>query len=521
MSVEKLIKTFSISDFNQKDLFPTSDDISEFEFTLIDPDISLSNFKELHEKEEFAIIAFPKMFHMTLTEKLYQWQIFWDLEKMIYFTIFGHVDGKLQMSKPVEVVPLTRKIDLLDIGLTRIKKKFKDQVTVKLYQWQNSNLSNQEVKIIGKRERCMLAQQLILSEEIEKERRNAENEKIRELFINQKIKKGIRQLREYLLEGNLIEEDDEINTSNYPRYLKKMKDQKLKLNFPVYTQIKIDGVRTLVHHNPITSKPQYLSRQNKEYVFIGEYLDSEISKFLYYLSKYSFNPELDGEMWAPGYTFSILTGIIQRSVNESTDLQNVKYNIFDYFNAEEIPYQTRYQNLILAYNDYVNSEGQEPEKFTIVECHMIKTYKDLKRRHQKYVLNGHEGTIVRKISSDFEGNEDPQKLSSSKYIHGRTSNILKITDWFSAEGVIVDVVPGEGKYHNQGIMVLENPFYDSEIPKSKKTFKVTPEATEEEKREYLVSKEKYIGKPYTFEYKALTAYKCPFKCRGKGVRDYE
>lgn len=495
--------------------FNESQELENFEYALIDPDISL---EELRDTENLHIIGFPQLFHTTLTNKLYEWQIFWDLEQMHFYTIFGHVGGKLQKSTVVDVVALKKKTDLLDIGLTRIKKKFKDQVTVKLYS--RNQFPTQEVAIIGKRERCMLAQKLALPEEIEREEKNNQNSAIRQYFDEGKIKKGTRMLFDVLCRRGLITQDQEINVRNYPLYLKKIKDFKLKLSFPVFTQIKIDGVRTLVHRNPLTGKPQYLSRQNKEYVFIGEYLDEEISKFIYYLSKYSDQPELDGEMWAPGYSFNVLTGIIQRSVNESTDLQNVKYNIFDYFNSEELPYQTRYKNLIMAYNDYVEVEG-EPLKFDIVECQAVKSYLGIKRQHQKYVLAGHEGTIIRKISSDLQGEEDPKKLSSSKYIHGRTSNILKITDWFSAEGTIVDIIAGEGKYHDQGIMVLENPFYDDCISKSRKTFKVTPEANEEQKREYLINKENYIGKPYTFEYKALTAYKCPFKCRGKGVRDYE
>lgn len=475
----------------------------------VSPEVSLEELKEMVESQEIVIGKFPTLYKTALTDKVYEWTIYWDFSKMQLFTIHGYLDGKKQKSDVQQLTPLKRKTDLYDIGLVRIKKRFKDQTVSKGYE---PVITTHYVIPAGK-ERCMLAKQFVLNEELDKLRQNQENDKLKSSSSPKP-----NRLKRILLERKIISDPSEVNGNNYSAWLKKLRNKKLKLDFPVMVQRKLDGVRTLVHREAGTLK--YLSRQHRQYHFIAKYMDSELEIFLDCLSKYSNNPELDGEMWCEGYDFNTLTGIIQASKNESQDLKHVRYNVFDYFSQDNLPYEERYENLRLAFKDY-RALADKPRKFSLVRAYQVGSYEELKEYHCKFTTEGYEGTIIRKISIDENGDTNAKRKKSALYIHGRTSNLMKITDWFSAEGELLDVESGKGKFANQGIFVLRNPFHDPEDESSVKTFMVVPACTEAERMKYLFEKEKFIGKLYTFEYKALTAYRCPMKARGKGFREYE
>lgn len=483
----------------------------------ISPDLTLDQFKALvaenHWEEE--TLSLPTLYKKALNGKISQWTIYWDLDRSVQFTIYGYLDGKKQQTKDTAIKELKVKTDLLDIGWVKFHRKYENQLITK--QYATKIYENAESH---KKENCMLAKQLKISEETQKIADNRTNDKIKKM-VSKGEGKGIELLVKTLLAREIISRKEIASVEAEPaKYLKKLRNKKEAITFPVYLQHKIDGVRTLTYQNPLNTDIIYLSRSNRNYNLIGQYMDQEVSRFLKCLSKYSPAPELDGEMYSPDYDFNSLVGIIQASTNESDELKNITYHIFDYTAEDNLPFQKRFSNLKKALKDYRSKYG-EPQKFLLLDCFIAMDMDELINSHREFVQEGWEGTIIRKVSLNMEMEDDPSRLKEALYVKGRTSNLMKITDWLSAEGKVLDVIPGKGKFADQGIFVIENPFYNPKNPESKETFKCTPAVTEEEKREYLAHKKRYIGREYTFEYKSITVYDCPIKVKGKAFRDYE
>ena len=82
----------------------------------------------------------------------------------------------------------------------------------------------------------------------------------------------------------------------------------------------------------------------------------------------------------------------------------------------------------------------------------------------------------------------------SKYLWGyRSNDLLKVKTFQDSEFLVVDIIEGEGKMEGHAVVICKNDLTDD-------TFKVTPKATMESRKEIYDNKSDYVGRMYTVKY---------------------
>ena len=134
---------------------------------------------------------------------------------------------------------------------------------------------------------------------------------------------------------------------------------------------------------------------------------------------------LDGELWIARGTFDRLSGIVRKDVPDDNEWRQVRYMIFELPGApgtfreraeamREIARQANIPWLL------------EIEQFSAVNRD------SLKKRMKEVVMAGGEGLMLHRADAHYET--------------GRSATLLKMKPWEDAEAVVVEHVPGKGKY---------------------------------------------------------------------------
>jgi len=246
-----------------------------------------------------------------------------------------------------------------------------------------------------------------------------------------------------------------------PMLAHKYEDHKDKIVFPCYLQSKLDGHRCVAIKS--SDSITLMTRGCKEYLGLNH-----IKKELFSLMKDS---EIwDGEIFNPDLTFQEMTSLIKKPCKESEVLE---YRVYDCILP--LPFIERIKRL--------KGSGQ----VKVVRTIAVNSHEDIKKYHEDCVAAGFEGAMVR------HGNE--------VYKEGtRSSQLLKVKSWQDAEFKIIDVIPGVGKMHNQGIFVC---VHDGTL------FNVRSKGEDALRREYLKNKKKYIGKDLTVKFFEWTTSEKP------------
>ena len=139
--------------------------------------------------------------------------------------------------------------------------------------------------------------------------------------------------------------------------------------------------------------------------------------------------ELDGELWLARGRFDALSGVVRKAEPVDEEWRQVKYMIFELPNApgtfaeraqriREIVANARWPQLVAV------------EQFRVVDRAA------LKRKLDEVVRRGGEGLMLH--------------LADALYVTGRSDVLLKLKPQQDSEAVVVEHVPGQGKY--QGMM---------------------------------------------------------------------
>lgn len=277
-----------------------------------------------------------------------------------------------------------------------------------------------------------------------------------------------------------------------------------ELNFPIWAQPKLDGVRA------IWNGKQLLSRSGKQ--ILG------VPHIVKYLNTYCPNLYWDGELYNPKLDFETLVGLVKRTKNidEASALQ-VQYHIFD-IPIDCVPFNQR----CAAIKDYWNTIL--PPFIKIVSTRKLsKMPKDdnLNLYGDKY-----EGTMLR--------------CQSNLYVGKRSSTLLKVKNFKDAEFLIIDTRPlltfekikltkrepgakqyADGSWYRNGPPIEVPDMLGSLVCTTKQGihFEVGSGFTDEQRA--LYGKNNPTGKMATIKYQELTKHKVPrfptFKC----IRDYD
>lgn len=270
-----------------------------------------------------------------------------------------------------------------------------------------------------------------------------------------------------------------------PMLAKNFDDYKTNINYPVFSNPKLDGIRLLV------SKDGMFSRNGKP-ILSCPHIKEELE---YLFEKYP-DVTLDGELYCDKLNndFNKICSLVKKTKPTQKDLEEskntIQYHIYDVILNGSFSKRLEFLNLNV----------KESNNIRLVEAKLCYSLTELDSLYEHYMSLGFEGQMVR---------------LDSVYENKRSKNLLKRKEFQDDEYVILAVLEGEGnKSGMAGSMLFQNEkglLFNSNIKGNREYLK-----------ELWENKQSYKGKLATVKYFNLTPdNKLPRFPYVIGIRDYE
>lgn len=255
-----------------------------------------------------------------------------------------------------------------------------------------------------------------------------------------------------------------------PMLAKKWEDRKGKVNFPVYTQPKYDGLRAVI------SKDGAFSRNGKPWLTIPHILKQLEPVF----EKY---PELilDGELYNHEFhdDFNRICSLVKKTKPSAADLsESEKFTQYYWYDIADSSKKFRERNQLI---------GMLCAEFDLPAIKPVATFiaddeASLDNHYGWFMEEGYEGQMIRLDTS---------------YEFKRSANLLKRKEFHDEEFQIMDIIQGNGNLTGCcGAMAF--------VAKSGKSFTASVNGTREFIGEIWKNKDQYIGKYATVKYFNMT-----------------
>jgi DNA ligase-1 len=243
---------------------------------------------------------------------------------------------------------------------------------------------------------------------------------------------------------------------------------KVKFEFPVYCQPKLDGMRCI-------AKADGLYTRAGERIVSCPHIEEELTEL------FESNPDavIDGELYNHTYKDDFNTIIsntkktkpTEEHLKQSKDI--IQYHIYDFY-SEDKPFVDRF---------FLIKELLSPSK-SIVFVPTVKCLSQgaLDFKYDEYLKVGYEGQMIRK---------------NSVYEKKRSKNLIKRKETFSEEYELIDILDGKGNY--KGIAKKALLKREDGV-----TFKAGITGTQEDNIEILKNKADYIGTMTTVVFEMYT-----------------
>jgi DNA ligase-1 len=252
-----------------------------------------------------------------------------------------------------------------------------------------------------------------------------------------------------------------------PMLAHKFEDYKDKIEYPVYSQPKLDGIRCIVRADGIWS------RNGKKIISAPHIFESMKPLF-------ETNPDLifDGELYADKFAndFNAICSLVKKTKPTSEDLakskESIQYHIYDLPSHDDV-FSERHSVL---------NQMNLPSCCVLVRTSIVHDTEWVDKWYSDYISEGYEGLMVR---------------LDKKYESKRSKSLLKYKSFIDEEYTILDVVEGEGnKTGMVGSFLFEN--------KDGKRFNASPKFNWEECTVMWADRKNLIGKSATVKYFNLT-----------------
>lgn len=264
---------------------------------------------------------------------------------------------------------------------------------------------------------------------------------------------------------SMVKKEKRIRNSErpLPMLAKVYQDHKHKIKYPCAIQPKLDGNRMLYNGE------EEWSRKNKR-------MNEKDDRILEHILPFDTGGfPFDGELmlsWMPKVN---ITNSAIKKYNENTP--HLKYYVYDIIDPNR-SFKDRYEYLrwLVTTNKYPN--------VVLVQTHICESEEDVKKWHKFFVEQGYEGSIVRNLDAKYA-------------INRRVDDVQKLKDFITEEFEIVDLVPaGGGSSADVGKFICR--------ANNGELFESTATGTEDERRELLINKDKYIGMYAVVKYRELS-----------------
>jgi DNA ligase 1 len=257
-----------------------------------------------------------------------------------------------------------------------------------------------------------------------------------------------------------------------PTLAKKWEDRKDKIEYPVFSQPKLDGMRAVI------TKDGAKSRNGKPWVTIPHILKSLEPVFKAF-------PDLvlDGELYNHEYKedFNKISSLAKKTKPTEEDLQEsaekLQFHWYDIADPSK-KFAQRTEDLQSIYIEFNLMDSA----IRIVETNFHRSEASVDTAYKDYVDRGYEGQMIREdIPYEFK----------------RSSGLLKRKDFQDEEYVILDICEGKGnKTGMAGYAILET--------EKGETFHSNIKGPHDFLKDLLVNREKYIGSYGTCTFFNLT-----------------
>jgi DNA ligase-1 len=310
-----------------------------------------------------------------------------------------------------------------------------------------------------------------------------------------------------------------------PRMIVGMKGDEYKegdiKSWPVYTQIKFDGIRMLVNYHKGVLMPR--SWRNNSYSHIIKYnelMGMELKEFFAFLPV---DTTLDGELFNRFMTFNEISSAVKTVKSAHADIKIIQYWIFDidYLDPAGTPYEKRYETLVSAYRAYIQSRSPNnnpedysarPLTFCVVPSTLTYSHEKILAQNDEYYRSGFEGVMIKRCSNGAAISS--KQYNMALYREGKHKNIMKYKYSRDEEGTIIGVTESEGTEKGLALLTVRDPRGNIiEGMRMKGSFA--------RRKDWFLHPEKVIGKELTYTYQDLSEYGVPRFPRGKAIRDYE
>ena len=312
-----------------------------------------------------------------------------------------------------------------------------------------------------------------------------------------------------------LSEEDAKNKQFYaPMLAQKYEDRQDGLEYPLYSQPKLDGIRCIVQknsHGELTAK----TRNGKVIDAVPHILESLEEFFVD-------NPDaiLDGELYNHDLkdNFNKITSLVRkqkpiRSAND-TDASFVKKqdafeerlaegaNIIQYwiYDAPQIGALKESVEFSTRFLDCATTLLPQHDCIVPVPTSWVYDEEELNEAYESYINDGYEGQIVR---------------TDSPYENKRSKGLLKRKEFQDAEYRVLDIDEGNG---NRSGTAKHLVLWCDE---QEKEFHSNIKGSFDYLKEVLNNKEDYIGKEATIRFFQLTPDGIPRFPYAVGFRDYE
>ena len=247
------------------------------------------------------------------------------------------------------------------------------------------------------------------------------------------------------------------------------------IKWPCYVQPKIDGVRcTLTIKDGVV---KMFTRKGKEFTPMPSLIESilEWQEHSRGLPNFSDDVYLDGELYSDTLTFQELAGTLRRHKNTEETLNQVYFVVFDAFQLDwDTPYLARKAILEEQFEHFNDSF------LKLIETDEIADEVAMKEKHQEYIQQGYEGTILRNKDAFYK-------------LKHRSADLQKYKDFIENEYEIIGA-----KEDDDGGITWKCK------TKNNKSFWARSRGSLKVRKAYLNNINKYIGQSLTVVYQELT-----------------
>jgi DNA ligase 1 len=276
------------------------------------------------------------------------------------------------------------------------------------------------------------------------------------------------------LESGYFEDVNNINEQQYfePMLAAKWEDYKDRIQYPIFSQPKLDGIRCIV------TKDGMFSRNGKPIISAPHIYESLKPLF-------ETNPQLifDGELYADKFAndFNKIVSLVKRTKPTADDLadskKNIQYWIYD-LPSEDTTFEMRSQSLYELFMEW----SYFTNHCFNVDTDVCNSEAEVMELYGSYVDKGFEGQMLR---------------LDTLYENKRSKSLLKHKTFVDEEYTILDICEGEGnRSGTAGYMVFQT--------ESGKGFKSSIKGTFEYTKWVLENRLDLIGKSATVKYFNLT-----------------